>query len=133
MSGSDNILQKALFEWRNQTAEKLFGEYYKEFGGKLLMHHRTIERVVQLAQADKLKTSKDLKDQTGWAWSSEYGEQVLEVVRKHSTPIASLPGTSSEAQGQSVTESSALSRRSRASPTCSLCGEMGHKSTLLQD
>lgn len=142
MSTSSKALEQALFQWREQTADERFGENYKEFGGGILMHDEVIKRVVELAQADKLKTTKHLQEQTNWAWTPEYGECVLKLVHEHFQPIsrtsASIPSPSAtrsaEARGNTMNPQAVPGPalpRSRAAPTCSLCGETGHKSTSL--
>ncbi|KAI0826467.1 hypothetical protein BC629DRAFT_83002 [Irpex lacteus] len=127
MTDSDKALRQALFRWRDEMAKAQIGEY-EEYGGDILMHYRVIERIVELASVDKLKTLKNLQDQTSWAWVPEYGDEVLELIRKHRKHVAER-----DAQREnvvSVAESVAVQpapRRARASPTCSACGEVGHR------
>ncbi|KAI0090787.1 P-loop containing nucleoside triphosphate hydrolase protein [Irpex rosettiformis] len=127
MSTSDKALQKALFQWRDAMAKEKFEEY-EEYGGDILMHYRIVDRVVELSQANKLESVKSLQDQTGWAWAPEYGEQVLELVQKHSAMSAQQVAASSSSTHQRPQhKDTAQPRQSRASPTCSICGETGHR------
>lgn len=129
MTDSDKTLRQVLFRWRDETAKAQLGEY-EEYGGDILMHYRIIERIVELASVDKLKTLKHLQDQTSWAWTTEYGEEVLELVRKHAAErVVQRDNTAPAAE--TVQGAQAAPRRVRASPTCSACGEVGHRSTLL--
>ncbi len=127
MTDSDKALRKALFQWRDETAKAQLGEY-EEYGGDILMHYRVIERVVELASVDKLKTVKNLQEQTSWAWVPEYGEEVLALIHEHIAQRG-IQHDSTVPADESVQDVPPAPRRVRASPTCSACGEVGHRST----
>ncbi|KAI0702311.1 P-loop containing nucleoside triphosphate hydrolase protein, partial [Cytidiella melzeri] len=72
MSMHEKKLRDELYKWRDATAKTDMAEY-EDFGGDILMHYRIVERIVELAHAQKLNTVQDIQEHANWCWAQQYG------------------------------------------------------------
>lgn len=143
-------LQRALWDWRDQTAKFEFPPgVFSEYGANLLMADDILQRIVDCAHAGKISTIDDLQKQTRWKPSSaaKHGEQLLSIIIKHRpapnphsaalTNPTRYPGTVPQTGGNAQigttrdnAQTNTLGTRRRAPPRCTACGQMGHISML---
>ncbi|KAI0691138.1 hypothetical protein BC835DRAFT_1417358 [Cytidiella melzeri] len=139
MSMHEKKLRDELYKWRDATAKTDMAEY-EDFGGDILMHYRIVERIVELAHAQKLNTVQDIQEHANWCWAQQYGTAVLALVQKYcpkpvtvpSSPFTTVPlETGRRQQDKSIPahsdSHSTSTRRPRAPPVCGACGLIGHR------
>lgn len=133
MSAQEEELRRALFRWRDEVAKTQYLEY-EQYGGDILLHHLVIDRIVGLAHEKKIRTVEELRTQTGWCFAPRYGAVVLEIIHKHCPPVTvsalftNAPLSRSTGVNSGSAQTAASGKRTRASPTCSVCGQLGHRS-----
>lgn len=146
MSTEEKALHAELMRWRDEVAQARFADF-EDVGGDVFLHYQLVERIVELAHVHKLKTLEHLYNQTGWCWTSTYGEDVLRIVQKHCssetapvlpspftrTPLAVNRADQHSPSTSGVVASETTSAHAQHAPrvfTCSSCKATGHRSTL---
>jgi hypothetical protein len=140
MTTQEERLRVELFKWRDTTAKAQYA-LFERFGGDILMHHILIDRIVELAHEHKLTSLQDLQKQTGWCFTSQYGSEILDLIKRYlpkpipnlSSPFTTRPlqkdqGAIREPAINAPTDGPVAAKQSRAPPICSACGIKGHRS-----
>lgn len=84
---SDIILCEALEDWREQKTATVFGRAnLNDLGPSLVMPNTVLDRVVDAAHHYKIHSVQDLKKETGWTRSEQYGEEVVAIVQRLAVP-----------------------------------------------
>ena len=66
-------LRTALMDWRDEVATRRYGmATTTTYGVVLIMANETIDRIVDCAHVNKIKTAEDLKNETLWKKSDQY-------------------------------------------------------------
>ena len=135
----------ALYDWRTETATKLFGAL-DFWPANLFLHEEIVEDIVVFVDAHKLVTLQDLRKKTNWILCDQYGSQIISLIqrffppgpppglfvstplpprthKKGSTPLSNVLNSPSH-----PSSSSTGIRKSRAPPTCTACFQKGHRS-----
>ena len=133
MSTPEERLRHALYEWRNSMAMTKYVAS-ERYGGDILLHHEVIDKIVGLAHEKKISTVHDLQTHTSWCFTPKYGLDIVDIIRQHCPPTTMLPSPFTNMPREEVSTSTSNSgpniatKHSRASPTCSVCGDTGHRS-----
>ncbi|KIK12388.1 hypothetical protein PISMIDRAFT_120344 [Pisolithus microcarpus 441] len=130
----------ALLDWREDKTVAVYGWACLNDHGPVIMTATTLNRVVDCAHHHKIQTREDLKRETAWMNSDQYGDEIVNLIKQHAAPATSLlvstplrirgmalggdqtagPSTSPHLTPPSSNIPS--KRRSR----CSACGQEGH-------
>ena len=87
-------LRRALIDWGTETTIRRHGmATYATFGTVLVLDIETIDRIVDCAHVNRIKTAEDLKNETLWKKSELYAPQILDLIRQHCPPPADGPTT----------------------------------------
>jgi|SRR5882762_5621649 len=130
----DCSLKQELLAWRERKAREIFGNI-DYFTPNVFWHSSILYRILDLAHAHKINSVIDLKNQTSWCFSEEYGGDIIRLIEQFcpsfqpvqvpasslfiSTPLHSRPDTVN-----SSTHSTPLPAplKTRAQPRCGDCG-----------
>ncbi|KIJ14139.1 hypothetical protein PAXINDRAFT_79821 [Paxillus involutus ATCC 200175] len=121
----------ALQDWRESKTTLVYGwASLNDHGPSLIMPNSTLDRIIDCAHHRKIQTHQDLKRETGWTDSDQFGNEVIALIQRHATPrpslFASTPLRPSTMTTLSATNlpPSPTKRRNR----CGACGQEGHNS-----
>lgn len=108
-NSDDLALRDALRRWRVMKTSVKYGMGIAgRYGGCLVLPNEFLERIVDCAHYKKIDTVVELKKQTQWAEADAYGEEILAMIRQHTT--VPVPGAWFETIGfacsRSVSEAS---------------------------
>lgn len=109
------------------------------FGPHFTLSDPLLDRIVMLTHFSQLSSSGDLKDQTGWRRSAQYGPAIMNIIHKiypvrettesfpppPSIPLATAPDSESSHQPP------APSRPTKRPRHCKTCGSSSHICTWL--
>lgn len=145
----DRNLKTALKSWRKITAHVKFGSTTVHTHSiQILMHDKIIQRIVDCARIDRIRTVEDLAKETRWTSEriKDYGVEILSIIQQHSPPppaaepapsatstIPAMPALANP-QGTNPDPAQASAKRTRAPPKqrqCGECHQMGHISTFI--
>ncbi|KAI6096632.1 hypothetical protein F5141DRAFT_971147, partial [Pisolithus sp. B1] len=143
----DYKLEEALLDRCEDKMVAIYGWACLNDHGAVVMTSAMLNRIVNCAHHQKIQTCQDLKRETGWMNSDQFGDEVLNLIQQHATPTTAtslLVSTPLRHRGVAINEeltagpSSShfttifsasgdssnipMKRRSR----CSACGQEGH-------
>ncbi|KAF8548114.1 hypothetical protein OG21DRAFT_1423656, partial [Imleria badia] len=83
----DYELEDALENWREEKTRDVYGwTCLNDYGASLIMTHSTLDRIVDCAHHCKIQTPQDLKRETRWSDSEQFGDDFIALIRKHAAP-----------------------------------------------
>jgi len=150
MNSKEYKLSEALEEWREMKTHVIYGESHLiDIGPSIVMPDDVLDRIVACGHYHKIKTLDDLRQETHWNRSNQFGAELVALIHRiiphpitpavfTTTPLQprspqtslSLPGTSSSNPTTrcplSATDLSVQSRKKK----CTACGLEGHNSSL---
>ncbi|KIK77554.1 hypothetical protein PAXRUDRAFT_166468 [Paxillus rubicundulus Ve08.2h10] len=92
----DYKLEEALQDWQESKTTMVYGwASLNDYGPLLIMPNSTLDRIVDYAHHCKIQTPQDLKRETMWTDSNQFGNEVIVLIQRHGTPcpllFASMP------------------------------------------
>ncbi|KAF8128107.1 hypothetical protein EV363DRAFT_1170892, partial [Boletus edulis] len=130
----DYSLENALLDWREAKTAEVYGRIALScHGPSLIMTDATLDFVVDYAHHDKIHTAENLRRETGWTRSNQFGDEVIGLIQLHAPPRPS-PFVSTPLQSNGITLNTPSVNQTLASPSsvvkqrnkCSACGQVGH-------
>lgn len=114
-------LRDALHEFRKQATIKKFGRStLKDLGPGAIMPNAILERIVDCSHSGKITGPESLGKETHWTGATEYGADVVALIKKHCPPpkppaavsvLQVLDGQGSNAEGGSTEGASTSKQR----------------------
>src|SRR5258705_7684186 len=87
MGPKDHELCDALEDWREEKTRKIHGESHLiDIGPSLIMPDGVLDRIVACAHYLKIKSVEDLKRETHWSKTNQFGTEVLSLIH-HIIPV----------------------------------------------
>ncbi|KIK12850.1 hypothetical protein PISMIDRAFT_120112 [Pisolithus microcarpus 441] len=86
----DYKLEEALLDWREDKTVAVYGWACLNDHGPVIMTATTLNRVVDCAHHHKIQTREDLKRETAWMNSDQYGDEIVNLIKQHAAPATSL-------------------------------------------
>lgn len=88
---TDKALRTALTRWRKQQTIDTHGHaILKAVGSALVLPNGVLDRMVDCAHYGALGSMQDLRRELKWSRVDEFGEQVLELIKKNAPPPSSV-------------------------------------------
>lgn len=122
--------------WRNKTMEIYGVACLKHEGLGLVMAGAVNKHIIKCAHFGKIKTVANLKRETCWSGSHEYGSEIITIIEKH-YPLESLllPSPSQFQLPLQVSTPQIVNQQvvplaphTKHVITCSVCNQPGHNS-----
>ena len=89
-------LVQALREWRDKTASELFGAGNVDlYGGCLVLPSDILDRIVDCACIDKIRSVQDIVKETDWDEAHQHAEAILAIVHEYALSRSGLRNTAS--------------------------------------
>ena len=91
MSSKDHELACALDDYRVRRTEQKFSRaVLDDLGPSLVLPDGVLQRVVDAARAQKIRTLEDIHRETNWIKVQDYGEDVLKIVLEYVLMVAGI-------------------------------------------
>lgn len=138
MGPDEYKLCEALEDWREQKTRETHGEsHLMDIGPSLVMPDEVLDRIVACAHYLKIKSVEDLKRETHWSKTNQFGIEVISLIH-HIIPVptASAVLTTTPLQPRSIPQTLtslpevSLSNLALKKHKCSACGVEGHNRML---
>lgn len=131
-------LRDGLTMWRKQQLKDEGCDGDDFFGPEILMSNDVRNQIVDLAHHGKIPNVKAIEEQTGWQYTLQYGQKILEIINIYSRPQALLPvaapsGRPKSQALQGVDTNTTLPQPStdvKRPRACGLCGSDKHIRTF---
>ncbi|KAG1883258.1 hypothetical protein F4604DRAFT_1879014 [Suillus subluteus] len=86
----DLALQDALDDWREEKTISIYGwAHLSDLGPSLILPNSTLDRIVDCAHHRKIRSTLDLKKETGWTDADRFGSEIIMLIQRHAPPDAS--------------------------------------------
>ena len=81
---TDEEFAQALHAFRRETTLKTYGRaHLANLGYGAIMGDRILERIVDCARANKIRSLEALRSETKWSRSDELGEEVISIINRY--------------------------------------------------
>lgn len=141
MGPKEYELCEALEDWREEKmAEKYGRSHLIDIGPSIIMSDSILDRLVNCAHHEKIKTIEDFRKETHWLATDKYGPEVLAIIHRiipvkvvsvalTNTPLQRRPlsTVANPPRGGNVALPSTVSAVKKTN-RCSACQQEGHNS-----
>ncbi|KAG2148115.1 P-loop containing nucleoside triphosphate hydrolase protein [Suillus clintonianus] len=145
----------SLEDWREAVTRRVYGDSNLcDYGPSLVMPDSVLDRIVDCAQHTKIVTIQDLRKETRWSGSDEFGGDIITIIHRlfpvpASAPVLTLAPLQHQSSSVSVNNSAnnnsannsannnatppsnPLQSTARKASRCSACNIEGHNSRFL--
>ncbi|KAG2137187.1 hypothetical protein BD769DRAFT_1351874, partial [Suillus cothurnatus] len=132
-------LCEALEDWRDEKTVEIHGHSHLiDLGPTIVMGDSILDRIVDCAHFEKIKTIEDLRKETHWSANDDLAREVISIIH-HIIPISlyvTTPLQQCPLSNTVSTPNNGLARNPALNPPtgvkrvlrCSACGQAGHNS-----
>lgn len=83
----DDILRRLLDDWRTQKAiEELGLEIAERRGPSMVLPQQLLNRIIDCAHFEKIKSIEDLRRETGWPCPDDVGSTIVAMIAAQGSP-----------------------------------------------
>lgn len=81
-------LERALEDWREEKTKDVYGwASLYDYGPCIIMPNARLDRIVDYVHHRKIQTPQDLKRETEWTGSEQFGDDIIALIQKHAAPL----------------------------------------------
>jgi hypothetical protein len=123
-----------LEDWREAATRRVYGDSnLRDYGPGTVMPDSVLDRIVDCAQHHKILTIQDLRKETRWSGSDQFGSYIIAIIHRlfpvpTSAPVLTLAPLQRQLSSIDNNNPQATSSTARKASRCSACNAEGHNS-----